>query len=35
MPAGREGIRRGGGGVVDGGETGVWGMRETWKGSIS
>ena len=36
MPAGRgEEEEEGGRGVVDGGETGVWVMRETWKGSIS
>ena len=34
MPAGREGISRVGGGVVDGGKTGVWGMRKTWNASV-
>ena len=34
MPGGRVG-KEGGRGVVDGGETGVWVMRETWKVSIS
>ena len=29
-PGGWEGIRQGGGGAVDGGETGGWVMRETW-----
>ena len=31
MPGGREGEEEGGGAVVEGGETGMWGMRETWK----
>ena len=35
MPGGRVGKEEGGRGVVDGGETGVWVMRETWKVSIS
>ena len=34
MPGGREGIRRGGEGVVDGGETGGCGMRETWNAFV-